>query len=277
MMAKLMPCDVYGHPDLVGSPLRAYVLGDFGPLLENPILSYPTPLLWLDPDRKTIHQFISHKDIGLWRYRLVPKHKHECCPDCGLDRHEIEELEKRVRSLESELLKFESQEESDAKNARLERLESQLSERDEFLWRAGIETHTKAILKLGEIKDRLAAIESGTAPGILTKIASLADQLHAQAQILIGYQAHLHAIARDLMQQGSMIEHHTLRLKAIPEGVGLQVAAHAINLRHITEDLEQLIKATNCHRKEYPAVAAIPAKPAIPAHVVIEKVAKSKD
>ena len=100
MMAKLMPCDVYGHPDLVGSPLRAYVLGDFGPLLENPILSYPTPLLWLDPDRKTIHQFISHKDIGLWRYRLVPKHKHECCPDCGLDRHEIEELEKRVRSLE---------------------------------------------------------------------------------------------------------------------------------------------------------------------------------
>lgn len=93
--AEVMHVDVYltSQPP---EPPAGYDLGEYKKLTSADYDGYRS---CLSPTGKAANIF--RADIGQWRYLLVQKHPHECCPDCGLDRHRIEELAVRLEDLET--------------------------------------------------------------------------------------------------------------------------------------------------------------------------------
>jgi hypothetical protein len=93
--AEVMHVDVYltSQPP---EPPAGYDLGEYKKLTSADYDGYRS---CLSPTGKAANIF--RADIGQWRYLLVQKHPHECCPDCGLDRHRIEELAVRLEKLEN--------------------------------------------------------------------------------------------------------------------------------------------------------------------------------
>lgn len=284
--AEVMHVDVYltSQPP---EPPAGYDLGEYKKLTSADYDGYRS---CLSPTGKAANIF--RADIGQWRYLLVQKHPHECCPDCGLDRHEIEELTARLAKLETapsvslmvehgefvlrngescfyigknyreleahieqlgrsivalqrsqhlttqthggfaaelsyieqriataeagavELVKrLEKRIEEvgqrehnraytlyDALVRRIETVEFDTSERNTFLWKNGITTSTKALDKSREIHARLEAIENGTAPGILSRVADVALEAVSSREAIANLAADLAALRKELSQ-----------------------------------------------------------------------------
>jgi hypothetical protein len=173
-----MPCDVYG-PDPIVVP-EAYTLGEFKRLSKDEV-----DLHWLptkdDKYSDQVRAEVLIGEKGLWRYRLIPKHDHQCCPDCGLDRKRLEELEARLKPIEEWLdgsttktLGYAVEFDAHAKwlrdhEVRLTAAEGKISEhgpRIELRYQDASE-------RINHANGRIDAIESGSAPGIMTRLANL--------------------------------------------------------------------------------------------------------
>jgi chromosome segregation ATPase len=87
--------------------------------------------------------------------------------------------------------------------------------------------------------------------------------LTAQAEALGKHQ-------RDICEQGALIEGHTTELRGHAHGLEFDRR----QLLNLEKDVNELVEATRCYRRAYPA---IPAKPAVPEKVVIERLPGKKD
>lgn len=248
------PEHVYGQFPV--EPPEAYTLGEFAPLKYPEHLSgSPVEELWLAADFSVRTQF-RLGDNGEWRYRLIPKHAHECCPDCGLDRHRVEEYFKcmsDVRRMDAEqfekrLVKLEEQIERRYKDAVANTTQSlnalidgPIAQLQKIV--GSEEDYIRAGEEMDDVLGRLAAIEKiapaktdAHAPGVYGEVAKVAEDLK-------GHEDKTATILRGLFEA-------TTALRC---------------------DLEQLIKATGCERHVCPEIAARPSRPAT---TVIRKIPK---